>query len=136
VRDLFRNEFVRFVLTGGTAAAVNVAARILLSLIMPFEAAVTLAFPFGVLTAYALSRRYVFKPKGGARTAELARFTLVNLVALLQVWVVSVGMAKLVFPAMGFGWHAETIAHVIGVMSPIGTSYFAHRHFSFAVGRG
>jgi putative flippase GtrA len=57
-------------------------------------------------------------------------------VALVQVWVVSVGLARLVFPAVGFTWHADDIAHLIGVTIPAVTSYFGHRHFSFASRRG
>jgi len=58
--------------------------------------------------------------------------TLVNLAAVAQVWVVSVGLARLVFPVAGFVWHAETVAHVIGVAVPVFTSYLGHKHFSFA----
>ena len=68
----------------------------------------------------------------GARGSELFRFAIVNVFALAQVWLVSVGLARLAFPAIGFAWHAEDIAHLIGVAIPAVTSYFGHRHFSFA----
>ena len=64
--------------------------------------------------------------------SEYTRFALVNLAAVAQVWVVSVGLARLVFPAIGFTWHAEIVAHVIGVVVPVFTSYLGHKHFSFA----
>jgi putative flippase GtrA len=64
-------------------------------------------------------------------SGEYARFALVNAVAFAQVWLVSVGLARLVFPAIDFTWQAETVAHVIGVVSPIVTSYIGHKHFSF-----
>ena len=53
-------------------------------------------------------------------------------VRLLLVWLVSVGLAHYLFPALGFTWHDETIAHAIGVAIPIFTSYLGHKHFSFA----
>lgn len=132
MRALLDNEFVRFVLTGGTAAAVNIGARMLLSLAMPYETAVAAAYLFGMVTAYLLARRFVFAASGGAMAGEFSRFAFVNLVALAQVWLVSVGLARLLFPAIDFTFHAETVAHAIGVLSPIGTSYIGHRRFSFA----
>jgi hypothetical protein len=59
------------------------------------------------------------------------RFAFVNIVALLQVWLISVGLARLFFPWIGFVFHAELVAHTIGVASPAITSFLAHEHFSF-----
>jgi len=132
VRAVVGSEFGRFLLTGGVAAGVNVAARWLLSHAMIYEAAVVLAYLAGMTTAYLLSRAFVFARSGRTVADEAVRFALVNVVALAQVWIVSVGLARLVFPAVGFAWHAEDIAHLIGVVIPAVTSYFGHRHFSFA----
>ena len=52
--------------------------------------------------------------------------------AVAQVWIVSVGLTRFIFPAIGLAWHAETVAHVIGVAVPVFTSYLGHKHFSFA----
>ena len=125
-------EFTRFVLTGGIAAGVNVIARWGLSHVMSYEAAVAVAYLFGMTTAYLLARMFVFDESGRSTGSELFRFAIVNVFALAQVWLVSVGLARLAFPAIGFAWHAEDIAHLIGVAIPAVTSYFGHRHFSFA----
>lgn len=132
MRAVVGSEFGRFLLTGGVAAGVNVASRWLLSHVIAYEAAVVLAYLAGMTTAYLLSRAFVFARSGRTVADEAVRFALVNVVALVQVWVVSVGLARLVFPAVGFAWHAEDIAHLIGVVIPAVTSYFGHRHFSFA----
>ncbi len=58
-------------------------------------------------------------------------FAAVNVVGLLQVLAVSLLMEAIVFPRLGFTWHAATIAHIIGVGSPAFTSYYAHKFFSF-----
>jgi putative flippase GtrA len=50
---------------------------------------------------------------------------------LLQVLAVSLLLEAIVFPRLGFTWHAATVAHVIGVASPAFTSYYAHKFFSF-----
>ena len=90
-----------------------------------------ITYLFGMLTAYVLARRFVFDASGRSVRSELYRFTLVNLVALAQVWLVSVGLAEWLFPAIDFQWHAYDIAHLIGVASPIVTSYLGHRYYSF-----
>jgi putative flippase GtrA len=82
-------------------------------------------------TAFVLAKLFVFEASGAAVHKEYARFAVVNAVAFVQVWLVSVALARFVFPAVGFVNHAETVAHVIGVLSPVVTSYFAHKNYSF-----
>lgn len=127
-----RSRFVLFVLAGGTAALVNILSRIVLNWVMPYEVAIIVAYLCGMTTAYLLNRRFVFASSGRGVASEYTRFALVNLAAVAQVWIVSVGLARLIFPAIGFTWHAETVAHVIGVAIPVFTSYLGHKHFSFA----
>ena len=127
-----RNRFVLFVLAGGTAALVNILSRIAFNWIMPYEVAIIVAYLCGMTTAYLLNRYFVFAASGRGVASEYTRFALVNLAAVAQVWIVSVGLARLAFPAIGFTWHAETVAHVIGVAIPVFTSYLGHKHFSFA----
>jgi len=127
-----RKRFVLFVLAGGTAALVNILSRIALNWVMPYEVAIIVAYLCGMTTAYLLNRYFVFAASGRGVASEYTRFALVNLAAVAQVWIVSVGLARLAFPASGFTWHAETVAHVIGVAIPVFTSYLGHKHFSFA----
>jgi putative flippase GtrA len=124
-------EFVRFVLAGGVAAAANIVSRWLLSRVMPFEVAIVLAYLIGMAIAFILTKLFVFAPSERRTHNQAMRFVLVNMVALLQVWVVSVGLAEWLFPAIGLRWNAELIAHVIGVISPIATSYIGHKKFTF-----
>jgi putative flippase GtrA len=74
---------------------------------------------------------FVFEKSGRAASHEMLWFILVNLLALVQVWAVSVVLARYVFPALEMTWHAETVAHAIGVSVPAVTSYFGHKHLSF-----
>lgn len=130
-----RRRMVLFLLAGGIAAAVNIASRIALNWAMPYEAAIVVAYLCGMTTAYAINKIWVFDASGRGVTHEYMRFALVNAAAIVQVWLVSVGLARLVFPGMGFAWHAETIAHVIGTAVPIFTSYLGHKHFTFAAAK-
>lgn len=128
---LLDRPFIRFVFTGGLAAGINIGARVLLSLIMPFEVAVVIAYLCGMVTAYILARKFVFEQSGQSVRSEFLRFTTVNGVSLVQVWLISVGLANWLFPPIGFTWHAEFVAHTIGVISPVLTSYFLHKAFTF-----
>lgn len=56
----------------------------------------------------------------------------IEAVAFAQVWLVSMGLARFALPAMGFETHAEIIGHVIGMLSPVVTSYFLHKYFTFS----
>lgn len=127
-----RKRFALFLFAGGTAALVNILSRIAFNWIMPYEIAIVVAYLCGMTTAYLLNKRFVFEASGRGVASEYTRFALVNLAAVAQVWIVSVGLARLVFPAIAFSWHAETVAHVIGVAVPVFTSYLGHKHFSFA----
>lgn len=131
VRALLTSPFMRFLMTGGFAALINILARLLFSLLFPFEIAVVVAYLIGMTTAYALARTFVFQRSHQSLVAEYGRFALVNAVALIQVWIVSVGLANWVLPSLGFTWQAELIAHTVGVLSPVFTSYFGHKVFTF-----
>ena len=119
-------------IAGGIAALVNIGSRIAFSLVISYEIAILVAYLCGMTTAYVLNKKFVFASSGRPVASEYTRFTLVNLVAVAQVWIVSVGLARWLFPAVGFTWHDVTVAHVIGVLVPVFVSYLGHKHFSFA----
>ncbi len=124
-------EFIRFIATSGFAAIVNVLARIGFSQVMIYEWAVFLAYLVGMLTAYLLSRKYVFETSGQSVKREMTGFVFINIIAIIQVWGVSVGLYKWVLPWMGWTWEPALIAHLCGVVSPTFTSYFGHKYISF-----
>lgn len=125
-------EFLRFVLVGGFAAAVNWISGLAFGIFTRFEIAIALAYLVGMTTAYVLNRLFVFERSGRNVGNEYLRFTVVNIVALIQVWFVSVGLARFIFPAIGWSFYPEPVAHAIGVASPIITSYLGHRYFTYA----
>ena len=125
-------NFLRFVLAGGIAAGANWLSRFAFSLFLNLTGAVIAAFIIGMSVAYGLNRLFVFDKSGRALHVEATRFVIVNLVALVQVWAVTLGLADYAFPAFAWHWHPEALAHAVGVASPIVTSYFGHRYFTFA----
>ena len=122
---------LRFLLAGGVAAALNFGSRILLSLLLPYPAAVALAYFFGMATAFVLNRRFVFPGSTNALHRQALWFITVNLVALLQTLAVSVLLADFILPWAGLTWHADEVAHAVGIVTPILTSYLGHRRFTF-----
>jgi putative flippase GtrA len=124
-------NFLLFLLTGGFAAAVNWGSRMAYNIWMPFSAAIVVAYITGMITAFILAKVFVFKRSTQSTARSVFFFTLVNLVAVLQTWAVSVGLAYYAFPRMGVIWHARDIAHLVGVAIPVFTSYIGHKRWSF-----
>ena len=123
--------FARFLALGGLSAGVNLAARFALQPLLGFEVAVLAAYLVGMVVAYNLFRVFVFGASERSVGSEVWRFTLVNMVALALVWCISVGLARVLLPAIGWSWHAEDIAHVIGVLSPAVSSWIGHKRYTF-----
>jgi putative flippase GtrA len=124
-------QFLRFVLTGGAAAVVNLVSRIGFSFLLSFEFAVLAAYAVGMVTAYVLARRFVFPGGNQTVSRSFAAFALVNLAAVLQTWLVSVGLRPWLLSLLGAVGLADLFAHGIGVMVPVFTSYLGHKHISF-----
>jgi putative flippase GtrA len=124
-------EFLLFIATGGTAAAVNFCSRIVLSQWLSFSLAIVLAYCAGAVTAYILTRRFVFKNSQQPISHSISFFVLINLVAVLQTWAVTVGLALYVFPAMHLDIFRKEIAHGIGVIVPVFSSYAGHKKWTF-----
>jgi putative flippase GtrA len=127
-----QQAFVRFLMAGGAAAGANWVAGRLLSPVLGLDAAVVTAYGVGMATAFLLNRAFVFARSGRPPQEEFVRFALVNVVSAAIVWAVTVALARFAFPAIGFTWRAEAVAHAIGIAAPILPSYLLHRGFSFA----
>jgi putative flippase GtrA len=131
IRQFASRQFVAFLVTGGIAALVNFGSRIVLNHWMPFPVAVVVAYLLGMVTAFVLARAFVFAGSTQSVQRSAGWFVLVNLVAIAQTWVISMALAYWVLPALGVRAYVNEIAHGIGVMVPVFTSYLGHKHFSF-----
>ena len=125
-------EFARFIAIGGLAALVNLVSRYLLDYIMPFEAAVVLAYMIGMVFAFFLFQKLIFGGSSGHRSRRVVRFVQVNLVGAGLAWAVSSLMARLLLPAIGWDYRPFEVAHFVGVAAPAISSYFLHKHYTFA----
>ena len=126
-----RSEFIHFLIVGGFSAGVNFISRIGFSELVSYRYAVFLAYIIGMLTAFLLSKHYVFEKSGRSSKDELRDFTIVNIFAVIQVWLISVTLAEYFFPYLSFNFYPEEVAHLIGLGIPVISSYFGHKYFSF-----
>ncbi|WP_077439503.1 GtrA family protein [Rhodanobacter sp. C01] len=124
-------QFLLFLITGGLAALVNFFSRIGFSRWMDYTPAIILAYACGMITAFVLNRLFVFRHSINRLHHQMFWFAVVNLFAVAQTILVSLVLAELLFPRMGMTWHAESVAHGIGVLVPVVTSFLGHKHLTF-----
>jgi len=131
IREFFSRQFLAFLFTGGIAAVVNFASRIGYNHLVDFSTAVILAYLTGMVTAFVLAKLFVFTQSQQKIHHSALFFTLVNIVAVAQTWVISMGLAYYILPALGFTLFVPEIAHAIGIAVPVFTSYIGHKRWSF-----
>lgn len=131
IKPFLSRQFLVFLLTGGTAAVINFGSRILYNHWLGFSASILLAYLTGMITAYILARLFVFRDSTQALHRSVMFFILVNLVAVLQTWLISLGMAYYFLPAIGISTYVRELAHASGVVVPVFTSYLGHKRWSF-----
>lgn len=125
-------QFLAFLITGGLAAAINFGSRIVYDWWVSFPVAVALAYLTGMLTAFVLARLFVFTDSGQSLQRSATRFALVNVLAIAQTWLISMLLAYHVLPWLGVREYVSEIAHAVGVVVPVFTSYLGHKRWSFA----
>jgi putative flippase GtrA len=131
VQAIKQGQFWRFLAAGGAAATANFGSRFLFSLWVPYEWAIVLAFLVGLTVGFVLMRGFVFNAYGKPFASQVAIFLAVNLFALLQTFLVSVALDRWVLPSLGVVSGVDALAHLVGVLVPVVTSYFGHRMATF-----
>lgn len=126
-------QVVRFLLLGGTAAAINWLVRFPLSMVMPFPAAVFFAYLIGMMAGFTLYRAYVFPGSKLSVGVQVGLFLAVNAVGAVIVMAVSLALLDIVFPAMGEIPFAEAVAHGTGIGVGAVTNFFGHKYLTFRV---
>lgn len=131
MQQFLSRQFLIFLVTGGTAAAVNFGSRLLYNRWLDYSSSVILAYITGMITAFILARRFVFKESEQAMHKSTFFFVLVNLVAVAQTWAISIGLAYWLLPSLGVTRGVPEIAHAVGIVVPVFTSYLGHKRWSF-----
>jgi len=131
MKVFLNRQFTMFVVTGGIAAAANFGSRILFNRWVDFSSAVILAYVTGMVVAFMLAKAFVFRESTQSTNKSILFFIVVNVFAVLQTWLISMGLAVYILPAMGVNAFTHEIAHAVGIVAPVFTSYLGHKHFSF-----
>jgi energy-coupling factor transport system substrate-specific component len=124
-------EIMKFLITGGLAAAINWLARFGWQLIMPFAAAVVAAYLTGMAVSFFLYRSFVFPGSIVPVHVQTRNFFLVNLIGLSLTWTLSMFIVDFLFPLIGMRFYPAAIGHGIALAAPAITSWFGHRHLTF-----
>lgn len=115
---------------GGFAALVNFVSRIIFNFWFSFEVSVVLAYLIGMITAYILTKIFVFKAKSVGLVSSSIKFTIVNILAVLQTYFISVYLYYWLNNNINFDYNKE-VAHFVGIAFPVITSYIGHKYYSF-----
>ncbi|MDA9936371.1 GtrA family protein [Gammaproteobacteria bacterium] len=124
-------QFLYFLISGGFAAALNILSRVIFSNFVCYEVAIILAYIVGITSAFLLMRNFVFDGKRDDVRGQAIRFIFVNILAILQTVIASVYLNNFIIQSYPLFIHAELVAHMIGVLVPVITSFFAHKWYTF-----
>ena len=131
INDYKNKQFILFIWAGGFAALVNYFSRFIFSLFVTFGIAVILAYITGMITSFVLNKLFVFKNSIHDTKRQFLYFSLVNILAIIQTYIISVGLVYYIFPYYKINYFSEAIAHAIGVIFPVFTSFLGHKYLSF-----
>ncbi|WP_332718907.1 GtrA family protein [Pelagibacterium mangrovi] len=126
-------QLVRFLLLGGLAAAINWLVRFPLSMLMPFPAAVFVAYLIGMSAGFTLYRTYVFPNSAQPVAVQAGLFLTVNAVGAVVVMGVSIGLLDHLLPLIGSWLLPEAIAHGTGIAVGAVVNFLGHKYLSFRV---
>jgi energy-coupling factor transport system substrate-specific component len=124
-------QVVRFLMLGGLAAAINWAVRFPLSLVMPFPAAVLVAYFIGMSAGFTLYRAYVFPGSDRPLHEQVLAFLGVNLVGAVVVMAIANGLLLILAPTDWPLAIREGLAHGFAIGVGAVVNFFGHKLLTF-----
>lgn len=124
-------QVARFLLLGGLAAAVNWLVRFPLSALMPFEAAVLVAYAIGMSVGFTLYRTYVFPGSDRNLVGQTVIFLAVNLVGAVVVMAIAAGLLALMQPMAWPDSVKEGLAHGFAIGVGAVVNFLGHKLLTF-----
>ncbi len=123
---------MKFLIAGGLATAINWLVRFPLSIVLPFSAAVAVAYMIGMIVGFVLYSRWVFPRTTIPLTNQIGRFIAVNIAGGLAVVI----LAPLLAHALEAGGldqgMAQAIGHGLAIAIGAVINYFGHKLITFA----
>lgn len=123
--------FFSFLIAGGIAAVVNFLSRFLYNVYFSYTVSILFAYITGMITAFLLTKFFVFEQSKNSTSKEFFYFTVINVLAVAQTILISLAFYNYIFPWLNFNFQTKAIAHAIGVVFPVFTSFLGHKHLSF-----
>ncbi len=123
-------QFSRFLVAGGIAAGTNFGSRFIFSTFLPYSFSIVFAYLVGMVVAFLLMRGHVFDARNGSVLPQIVKFITINALAVLQTLVISLLLASWMSQLVSVD-QSEALAHLIGVLVPVVTSYFGHKYLTF-----
>lgn len=130
IKYFFTKQFLLFLIAGSLAAILHWAARLILSIWLPFIWAVAFAYLWGIIIGFMLNSFLVFPLSLKARHIQARDFILVNLFFLPLVWSASVQINELL-KVYGVITHSEEIAHALAIPLPMLATFIIYKFFAF-----
>ncbi len=125
-------RFLIYILSCIAAAGINFASRIFLGLYMAYTPSIIVAYLFRMITAYTLSRLFVFEAKQNNLAKQAFYFFIISMIGMIQTIFISLLLSHYVFPhLLANQFLIEEYAHFIGICFPAFTSYLGHKYLSF-----
>ena len=131
IHHFFSKQFFAFLISGGTAALINFGSRIIYNYFVDYSTAIILAYITGMVTAFILAKKFVFTQSQQKIQYSIIFFSLVNIIAVMQTWVISMVLAFYFFPRIEFTFYVPEVSHAIGIVVPVFTSYIGHKLWTF-----
>ncbi len=132
---LLKSRAARFLLCGGSAAAINWLGRLALSAALPFAPAVVIAQCIGMAAGFALYRTVVWRDAAIPWRRQVAAFVLVNAVTGLLVLTIAVVLVRLGTALVGPGPVVEGVAHAAAIAVGAVANFAGHHFLTFATPR-
>lgn len=131
LKSLLQNQFFRFLVAGGIAAVINFIVGYALAGKLPWHGDIVIGYLAGMITAFFMFERLVFGEHAESRRQSAIAFVGVNLLGLLQTWIIYVLLVNWAFPVFTITFYPGEIARACAIITPTITSFIGHKYFTF-----
>lgn len=131
LKDFLSPQFIRFLLVGGFSAVVNFSVGYLSADYLPLNIDYILGHLSGMVVAFILFELLVFGKADHERHKSIGAFILINLLAVVQTYIIGTALEGHFFPSIGYTFFADELARAIAIMVPVVSSFIGHKHITF-----
>lgn len=130
LKYFFTSQFLKFLLVGGVAAALNWASRIILSFWLNFQISVALAYGVGMFVAFILNATFVFPDSDKSTKLQARDFFIINIIFFPIVWIISI-YVKYLLENLGMNSYVNELSHAIAIPCPMVVTFLSYKFIAF-----